>query len=83
MGLFDTILSNIKTTLDAKTAHQQEIVDCIEQIIHIKVPKDVVVLQKGILRITTAPTIKTAIFLKKETLITALQSRGIVVSEIL
>lgn len=83
MGLFDSILSNIKATITATEMHQQEIVDCIAGIINIKIQKENISLRKGILHISGAPTVKATLLLKKEALITALQSKGITVYEII
>lgn len=77
MGLFDSLLSKIKDTIDAQHHHHQEIGDIIHTTIGIRINPEHIKVTKGVLRLTVSPTIRTVVLLKKEALIEALRSKGI------
>ncbi len=83
MGLFDSILSKIKEDLDQRTASKQVLSDVIYEAVHIRIPVDALELKDGVLKVSVTPTIKTALFLKKDAILTHLTNRSIRVSRII
>lgn len=77
MGLFDALLSKIKNTIDTQQTHQIEVGEIIYKTIGIRINPENIHISNNTLQLIVPPTVRTAVLLKKDTLIVALRSKGI------
>jgi|GEM_PF-3526749 len=80
MSLFSSILDSLKEKIDANTAYKQIVIQGLKEVVGVSVHPDTSMsLKDGVLTLSVAPTLKSAILLKKETLLLFLKQHDLVV----
>ncbi|HTH93557.1 MAG TPA: hypothetical protein VL576_03715 [Candidatus Paceibacterota bacterium] len=82
MSLFHSILSQLQEKIEKGSDQSEKIASIITSIIGTTVSKDQIVVQKTTVRVKVAPTIKMAISLKKEKILTALKEANLQIDTI-
>ena len=71
-NLFSSILENIKQNYKEKADNTESIAGIVSRIVGIDISVEVIKISKGTLYLNISPTIKAAVALHKEALLTAL-----------
>jgi hypothetical protein len=66
MSLFQTILAQVKERLNHQEHDLESIAECITAITHVPLSKEQICIKKGTLVLNVPPTLKLAIFAKRE-----------------
>ena len=82
MNLFQSVLSQIKEKIGLEEDKINSVVTIIKTITAISISSSEVQIKKGVLILKTQPTVKMALLLKKESIISALHKEGIKITTI-
>ncbi len=84
MSFFNSILRDLQQKINSQQDYKGDIITVIKNITNVTLHVDEIIsFKQTVLTLKTAPTIKMAIILKKQKIITALQEKNITVTNII
>lgn len=83
MSLFETFLTQLKAKVAASTAYKQVVIEVCREVVGVTLQEDTIIsLKEGVLTLRVSPTLKSALLLKQQKLLSEFSSRNLPVKVI-